>query len=92
MLYFLIREEEVVYVGRTKDIVARIRCHLRYSDKEFGAFACFPVVPTNLPAVEKYFIQLLQPQYNKLHTRRYHYHREGGVTKLKPTAEMEEAA
>jgi hypothetical protein len=62
-VYFLIREGRVVYVGQTTTLPARIQTHM--VDKLFDEVLYMVVPPENLLEVERSFISLLTPEYNK---------------------------
>ena len=75
-LYFLIRNEEIVYVGKSnKNVFQRISNHTR--NKEFDSFS-YELHPNKsedgLSELEAEYIAKFAPEYNKqLHSDRYFY-------------------
>lgn len=61
-VYFLIHEGEVVYVGRSENILGRIAAHISEGEKEFDSFTYLPAGPIR----EGHYIKLLNPKYNKM--------------------------
>ena len=64
-VYFLIDGEEIVYVGQSVNIYARIPNHW---DKKFDRYAYVPCVPDALDKLESLYIHCLSPKYNKTFT------------------------
>jgi hypothetical protein len=62
-IYFLVDGDEVVYVGQSVDVAARVPQHTL--DKTFSRSVFLPVAASDLTAVEHAFIHLLRPKYNK---------------------------
>ena len=62
-VYFLLDNVEIVYVGQSINISARVHQHL--IDKCFNRVLYLPVVKENLLKVERFFIERLKPKYNK---------------------------
>ena len=62
-MYFLLDNVEIVYVGQSINISARVHQHL--IDKCFNRVLYLPVVKENLLKVERFFIERLKPKYNK---------------------------
>lgn len=60
-VYFLVAHGEVVYVGQSTNVYARIGAH---TDKFFQDVFWFPVPVSELDAVEGAFIRLLRPALN----------------------------
>ena len=60
-IYFLCREDVVVYVGQSLDVASRIKQHL---GKVFDRAFCLPCPASQLNRVEAAFISLLKPEYN----------------------------
>ena len=54
---------EIVYVGQSVNVSARIVQHIRY--KDFNKVLYMPTVKENLDKVERFFIERLQPKYNR---------------------------
>ena len=60
-VYFLIDNNEVVYVGQSVNIYARIAQH---TDKRFTHYAVIPCQPESLNKLESLYIHLLTPRLN----------------------------
>ena len=63
-IYFLIHRDEVVYVGQSVNVLARVMQHVREGIKKFDAVFYLDVSVAALSAVEYAFIQYLTPKYN----------------------------
>lgn len=64
-VYFLVRGDEVVYVGRSVDVYARIAQH-RSSRKLFDSHAIIPIDSrANRKKAERLFIRDWDPEYNR---------------------------
>lgn len=61
-VYFLLQDEEVVYVGQTSAGLSRPFSH---TDKEYDTIKVIPVKPEGLDLVEDHFISKYKPKYNK---------------------------
>jgi hypothetical protein len=61
-VYFLIRDNVVVYVGQSITLAARLRQH---TDKTFDRVLFLRVPKSQLLTVERKFIVALKPEYNK---------------------------
>ena len=62
-VYFLLYNIEIVYVGQSVNVPARIHQHTL--NKDFNRVLYLPVVEENLLKVERFFIEQFQPKYNK---------------------------
>lgn len=63
-IYFLLRDAEVVYVGQSTNVFARVATHSNDTTKRFNRW-CFIKVPrTSLDEVEQFYITLLRPEHN----------------------------
>lgn len=62
-VYFLFSGEEVVYVGQSINVHARIKQHVKWIP--FDDCGWLAVEQDKLLEVESYYISLLQPMYNK---------------------------
>lgn len=62
-VYFLIQGDEIVYVGQSLDIMARIAQH-RNNGKVFSKFTYIQVAPEHLDDVETEYIVRFWPKYN----------------------------
>jgi len=63
-IYFLIKDNSVVYVGQSKNMVERIHAHAR--DKDFDSYYFLEVDSNELNNFEAMYITLYQPEYNKI--------------------------
>lgn len=64
-VYFLIREEEIVYVGQSNNIHARISYHMQCTNKKFDSFSYINVPLERLNNVESHYIEKFEPEYNR---------------------------
>ncbi len=66
-VYFLCLGPEIVYVGQSVQVIARIASHLSERRKEFEPERVFylPCPRADLDAMEKHFIAILKPKYNR---------------------------
>lgn len=64
-VYFLVENNEVVYVGQSTDIASRIRKH--QSDKFFNKVFYIECRKERLNEIENYFIISFNPEYNRTH-------------------------
>lgn len=62
-VYFLLCEEEVIYVGQSSDVMARISRHRR-EGKKFDAFAYMECEPEDLDRLETLYINAFVPREN----------------------------
>ena len=67
-IYFLFQDGEIVYVGQSQHILARIYSHLD-ADKLFDAYAYLEFPPQELDTREAWFIDQLHPRENKAKNR-----------------------
>jgi hypothetical protein len=61
-IYFLVRDDVVVYVGQSVNLHVRVNAHPR--DKRFDRVLYLPTPLEDLDRVERGFILALQPEYN----------------------------
>jgi hypothetical protein len=61
-VYFLIRDDIVVYVGQSTNVSSRVKTG--HGEKQFDRAVCLPVPKSKLLTVEKAFIRALKPEYN----------------------------
>lgn len=66
-VYFLFDDDNVVYVGQSVEIAARIGQHAK--TKGFDSYAWIAVPEELLDAVEQFYITTLQPPLNKINQR-----------------------
>ena len=64
-IYFLCLKSEVVYVGQSTNIAARVSSHATQAVKEYDAVYFLRVPAAQLDEVEKRFIRTLKPLYNR---------------------------
>ena len=62
-VYFLLRENRVVYVGQTRNVLSRLASH---KDKNWDGLFFLPAPLLYLTLIEAYYIHLLDPEYNEL--------------------------
>jgi hypothetical protein len=70
-VYFLCRDGEVVYVGQTLNIGARVRAHRR-GDKRFDTVYVLRCAASEMRRMELEFIRQMKPEYNAQGTGRHH--------------------
>lgn len=63
-IYFLLKNNEIVYVGKTINLEQRIMSHQMNNKKDFDNFLFFKVDSEKLDLCERYFINKLKPIYN----------------------------
>lgn len=63
-IYFLIRSGEVVYIGQTTNVLARVLKH-RQLGKKFDSFSFIPCLPEHLNELERTYICLMMPDENQ---------------------------
>lgn len=63
-IYFLISENEIVYVGQTLSLPNRLIRHKK--DKEFDSYYAYECKEEVMTKLECYFIIKFNPRYNKL--------------------------
>ena len=71
-IYCLIKDNEIVYVGKTINIQSRISTHNKDKSKIFDSFSIITKLPneisdTELLKLEEKYIKLLKPKYNIVH-------------------------
>lgn len=64
-IYFLLHKKEVVYVGQSVSIMHRVQQHVVDGAKRFDRWCYIPVKQGELTEVERFYITLLRPTYNK---------------------------
>lgn len=68
-IYFLIKGDEIVYVGKSEhDVFNRIRFHEKDPEKDFDSFTYekYEDENVNLDTVETKYIRMFYPKYNKV--------------------------
>jgi predicted GIY-YIG superfamily endonuclease len=61
-IYFLLQDDEVVYVGQTRQGLTR---PFQHNDKEFNVVKIMPCDREKLDITENYYINKYKPKYNK---------------------------
>ena len=64
-VYFLLKNREIVYVGKSKHFTARINNHETDSEKDFDSVFFIPLEEKYIKKVESYYIQRINPKLNK---------------------------
>jgi hypothetical protein len=64
-VYFLIREDEIVYVGQSKNCPSRIQTHINDKGKVFDSYTFIATHSDNLDFLESWYIYAFNPKYNK---------------------------
>ena len=62
-IYFLYKNEQLVYIGQSTDILLRIRNH--FKEKDFDNYSYFECEISKLNQVERLFIEKYTPLLNK---------------------------
>lgn len=64
-IYFLFHKDELVYVGRSWNVYARIQQHVNECEKVFDrSFVQLVPIGTSTARLERQYIRDLQPKYN----------------------------
>ncbi len=63
-IYFLVKNNEVVYVGKSTYLMQRVLTHQVNRQKDFDEVFWLSVPQEELGETEKAFIRLLRPRYN----------------------------
>ena len=63
-VYFLVCDDEIVYVGQSKNVLSRMSGH---ADKRFNTVKMIPVCEEGLLTTERMMIKILKPRYNRMH-------------------------
>jgi hypothetical protein len=74
-VYFLLRDGDVIYVGQSSDVMARISRHRR-EGKQFDSFAYMECEPEELDRLESLYINAFVPPENLT----FGNHREPGLS------------
>ncbi len=67
-VYFLFSgmDDEIVYVGSSKDILSRLIQHRKEGEKEFDGYTWITCATTEMEQLELNYILLLRPKYNRV--------------------------
>jgi predicted GIY-YIG superfamily endonuclease len=60
-VYFLIKDNNIIYIGKTKIGVRRVCQH---RDKNFDSFSFLKCQKEEIDIIESYFIKKFKPMYN----------------------------
>ena len=69
-IYFLIKDNVIVYIGKAFDISSRIRAHIIEDKKDFDEIRYVEKEIDDLDLSENYYISLYNPKYNKTHSQK----------------------
>lgn len=61
-IYFLIKDEKIIYVGQSISVLSRVKDHQNYRD--FDHFTCIPCPKEHLDMLESLYIHFLRPEQN----------------------------
>ena len=64
-VYFLFKDNDLVYVGQSTHVPTRIASHVREGRLEFDKVSFIRVPPERLLEIEAYYIDLLWPEENQ---------------------------
>ena len=62
-IYILLMDEEIVYIGRSINIVARVGAHIR-NDLQFNKYTIVPMSYADSCKWEEIYINAYRPKYN----------------------------
>jgi len=63
-IYFLIKNNEIIYIGKTIELVRRLGNHLSEKEKDFDSYFFMEFKEEELNAMEYFFIRKYKPKYN----------------------------
>lgn len=63
-IYFLVHQDDVVYVGKSLNVYARVQQHLQQQSKSFDRWCFFSCPPADLDRLEGYYIKAIRPLHN----------------------------
>lgn len=63
-IYFLLRQDKIVYIGQSVDCFSRVLTHTRDASKDFNRACYFPVSRDELNNIEETLIALFKPEHN----------------------------
>ncbi len=64
-IYFLYKNTEIVYLGKSKDIEKRIIEHIYMLKKDFDSYSYLEVGNDKIDFYERFFLNKFLPKYNK---------------------------
>ncbi len=65
-IYFLIQQDEIVYIGQTINLSGRVASHINNPEMVFSEIRFIPFARCDLNEAEAYYIQAFLPRYNKM--------------------------
>jgi excinuclease UvrABC nuclease subunit len=72
-IYFLIQDEEIVYVGKSEDYIKRISTHQKESKKVFDSFSVLQISDSlERDVTEAFYIVAFSPKYNSQPPQKHH--------------------
>lgn len=80
-IYFLLKNNKIVYIGKTSCGIRRMHAHLGY--KDFDSFSFFPCSKEYLEAAESENIFKYKPEYNKKISGKYTYNKKNRIFLLR---------
>lgn len=80
-IYFLIRRSQIIYVGQSIDVDARVWQHHQERKITFTSWNWTPCPVNDLPELEAYWILGLQPEFNKALPRNDRFLTEAQIRK-----------
>ena len=63
-IYFLMLDEEIIYIGKSTNVLTRLAAHIE-KGRKFTHFYAIPYPVEELDKKEQYYIDLLKPSQNK---------------------------
>ena len=64
-IYFLLKDNEIVYVGQSDNVMKRISAHIVADEKMFDSYCVLPVKEGDLNDIEARYIWEFAPRHNK---------------------------
>lgn len=69
-IYALIKDQEVVYIGQSSNVMARLGSHIQERVKDFDSYAIVcKATHEDVDAIERKYIEDLKPKYNIVHNK-----------------------
>lgn len=71
-IYALIKDEEVVYIGKSSNVMARLGSHIQEGIKDFDSYAIVcKTTESQVDSIEQKYIDDLKPKYNIVHNKHH---------------------
>ncbi len=64
IIYFLISGDNIVYIGKSKNGINRIKKHIQQKVKIFDSYWFFEINKGEMDKIEKFYIKKFMPVYN----------------------------